>query len=87
MYHEYARSCQPLGPACQQTRPQGGLATLGLEGPFQLTQVYFCQPGEASGIGDPDLSGAARQLDFKLPTPTRCCVLVPTYPEAGEESM
>jgi hypothetical protein len=43
LYHEHARSCQPLGPACHQTRSQGELATLGLEGPFQLTRVYFCQ--------------------------------------------
>ncbi|MFO0003299.1 MAG: hypothetical protein ACK559_19430 [bacterium] len=28
------------------------------------------------------MSGATRQLNFCLPTPTRCCVLVPTYPEA-----
>ena len=37
---------------------------LGLEGPFQLTWVYFCQRGEASGIGDPDLSGAAAVAEF-----------------------
>ncbi|MFO0003300.1 MAG: hypothetical protein ACK559_19435, partial [bacterium] len=33
-YHEHARSCQLLGPACRQMWSQGELATLGLVGPF-----------------------------------------------------
>jgi hypothetical protein len=56
-----------------------------LEGPFQLTQVYFCQRGEASGIGDPDLSGAAEAAGFRAADGDPMLCVGPDLSGNGEE--